>query len=139
MDAAEFFRGLQDTAKAGSKINGGVDAHLRITDLLSAIDGASEKALNAGAKVIAAAAIRNVAAHKLSRPGGYHKTPGAMQEQIRTGPTKARGKPAGSIVLGFPGMQVEYGTKRSTAVHFLKDAVTDNIEAVGHAIRNTIG
>ena len=96
------------------------------------------EAYRRGARAVTAQAIRNVRKHKLKKPGGYHKTPGAMARQIKTGPTKALGKPAGSVLLHWPGLPAEFGTKRSKPLHFLKKAVETKKDVVLKAVRNTI-
>jgi len=116
----------------------------RGNDVLRIVERASGAALQKGARIITAAAVRNARKHKLKRPGGYGRTPGYVARNIKTGPTRAKGKPAGSILIGFPGFQAETGTrgrgraKRSKALNFLHDAVRDRKGAVLEALKETV-
>lgn len=103
----------------------GFSTTFRLEEVFEAANRASGEALQQGARVITAQAIKNVRKLKLKRPGGYGRVPGYVATQIKTGPTRAKGKPAGSIVLGHPGFQVEYGTNRNRERLFLHRAVQD--------------
>ena len=116
----------------------GVTINIDDTELLRKLGRAEADAFGYGARQLTSRAIANVAKHKLARPGGYHKTPGAMQQQIHTGPTQARGEPAGSVVLEFPGFQVEFGTRRSKPLRFLKKAQRQLRADVHRAIKDKI-
>ena len=110
-------------------------------DVLALANKASGEALQKGARIITAQANRNVRKHKINRQGGYGRKPGFVAKQIEPGPTKANGKPVGSVMLHFPAFQVEYGVKhyrtgkKTTPLRFLWNAVEQKKNAILQALK----
>jgi len=106
-------------------------------EVLRLVEGATGEALGDGAEAIAGQVKRNIAAHKLEKPGGFHKEPGAMQKQINAGVAKRKGgmPPAAFVNLGFPFFQIENGTARSKPTPTIKPAVKQKADAVLAALK----
>ena len=114
----------------------GITFDWRGEELVKAAAKATGRALQRGAQIISDEAIKNVAKHKLKKRGGYGKVPGYLQTVIGTGPTSARGESVGTVLVGFPAFQVEYGTRRSKKVYFLHDAVQSKKWEVLEALKD---
>ena len=106
-------------------------------EVLRLMEDATGEALGDGAEAIAGQVRRNIAAHKLEKAGGFHKTPGAMQKQISAGVAKRKAgmPPAAFVNLGFPFFQIENGTARSKPTPTIRPAVKQKAGAVLDALK----